>query len=81
MSADLTREQKLTLIYRHTHADYKGKAGERWGEDAGKRTIVVNRGGSTLSLLDHLTDAEIADALPSAQRMEAKRLAKKAATK
>ena len=69
----LTRAQQLALIYRHTHADFKGK-----NADMGK-TILVSRNGTTLVSLEHLTDAEIADKLPSALRQEEKRLAKIAA--
>lgn len=60
------RKAALKLIYRHTHKDYKGKID-------GKPSILVFRGGTCLVMLDDLTDAEIADKLPSAQRMEAKR--------
>lgn len=63
------RKAALKLIYRHTHKDYKGKFPD------GTKTILVCRGGTCLVALDDLTDTEIADRLPSAQRMEAKRLA------
>ncbi|MBU9576673.1 hypothetical protein [Burkholderia multivorans] len=77
----LSRDQKLTLIYRHTHRDYKGKAGAVWGsEHVGKRTLVVNRAGaSILVLLENLSDAEISDRLPYALKKEANRLAGKEA--
>ena len=60
------RKAALKLIYRHTHKDYKGKID-------GKPSILVCRGGTCLVMLDDLTDAEIAERLPLAQRMEAKR--------
>ena len=64
------RKAALKLIYRHTHKDYKGKID-------GKPSILVCRGGTCLVMLEDLTDAEIADKLPSAQRMEAKRREKR----
>ena len=60
------RKAALKLIYRHTHKDYKGKID-------GKPSILVCRGGTCLVMLDDLTDAEIAERLPLAQRMEAER--------
>lgn len=82
-AGSLSRDQKLTLIYRHTHRDYKGKAGERWGsEHVGKRTLMVNRqGATTLVLLENLSDAEVADSLPYALKKEAERLARKGGQK
>lgn len=78
--ATLSRKQKLTLIYRHTHRDYKGHASPQWGEHAGEKTIVVNsNGASVLALLDTLSDEQVAYMLPSALRKEAERLAKKGA--
>jgi hypothetical protein len=69
----MTRDEKLTLIYRHTHKDFKGK----WPD--GTRNILAPRsGGSELTSLSDLTDEEIADKLPGALRAEEKRLAKKA---
>ncbi|MBN3507189.1 hypothetical protein [Burkholderia cenocepacia] len=77
--ASLSRDQKLTLIYRHTHRDYKGKADEVWGRvHVGKRTLLVNRKGVTvLALLEQLTEEEIAEKLPYALKKEADRLAAK----
>ena len=67
---ELTREQKLQLIWRHTHRDYRGTM-------KGVRNILVlRRGGTTLVPLSDLTDAEIADRLPRALRREADRKAK-----
>jgi len=68
----MTREQKLELIWSHTHPDFRGLAGEAdpdtWPpEDRGKRTIVICEpgGGSALNLLERLTDDEIDHRLPS----------------
>jgi hypothetical protein len=72
---ELTRDQKLTLIYRHTHKDFKGTHPE-----LGK-TIMVLRGASTLVSLQDLTDDEIADKLPGVLKMEERRLAKLAEKK
>lgn len=65
----MTREQKLAMIYRHTHSDFKGRAEatELWPADKiGSPTILIYRNGTTIVLLDDLTDAEIADRLPYA---------------
>jgi len=66
-------KQALTLIYRHTHKDYRGKL-------AGRKTILMGRPGvgTCLVFLEDLTAAEIASLLPGAERREAERLAKKA---
>lgn len=67
---EYTREQALTLIWRHTHRDYRSDPGA-------PRAILVNGGAQgTLSvLLDALTDDQIEAQLPSAHRAELKRLA------
>lgn len=71
---DLTRAQKLDLIYQHTHPDYRGIAGERWGSLAGKRTILIgSERGSALVLLEELNDTDLAAKLPYALRCEARR--------
>lgn len=76
--ATLSRKQKLAIIYRHTHRDFKGNAGPHWGDHAGERTLMVNENGaSTLTLLETLSDEQIADLLPYALKKEAERLAKK----
>lgn len=67
--AALTRADKLALIYRHTHRDYKGSLD-------GHKSLLVYRGGTALVLLDHLTDAEIEDKLPYAIKKETERLNK-----
>lgn len=62
-------QKALKLIYRHTHRDYKGSYG-------GAKSIMVCRdGASCLVPLDCLTEAEIADRLPSAMKKENERLA------
>lgn len=73
-SRELSRKQKLDLIYRHTHRDYKGKAGPAWGEHAGKRAIMIGtpNGGNALIALDLLTDKQIAAKLPYALRRQAR---------
>lgn len=74
------RKVLLRLIYRWTHSDFKGRAGERWGvPDRGKPTILVNRGGTCLVLLENLTDEEINNKLPYALKKDAERKAKAAA--
>jgi hypothetical protein len=63
----MTREERLDHIWSATHDDYRGYAGERWPEPSrGKRTITVYGGsrGTTLRLLDDLTDEEISAKLP-----------------
>jgi hypothetical protein len=73
-AAQKARKHALTLIYRHTSRDYKGRLAD------GTRSILVLRnGGSTLAPLDQLTDAEIARLIPSAQRQETRRQAEKQA--
>lgn len=61
------REAALKLIYRHTHKDFKSKI-------SGKPNILICRVGTCLVPLDHLTDVEIAERLPYAQKKEAERL-------
>ncbi|RWG22533.1 MAG: DUF1419 domain-containing protein [Mesorhizobium sp.] len=63
----MTREERLEHIWSSTHDDYRGYAGERWPErDRGKRTVIFygGRQGTTLKLLEELTDDEIAAKLP-----------------
>ena len=63
----MTRTERLDHIWSATHDDYRGYAGERWPEPSrGKRTISVYGGsrGTTLKLLDDLTDDEISAKLP-----------------
>ena len=62
------RAAALVLIYRHTHRDFKGKLPD------GSKTLLTMLG---LVSLGQLTDAEIAEKLPSAQRKEAARIAAK----
>lgn len=63
----MTRDERLEHIWSTTADDYRGYAGDRWAEAArGRRTITLYDGqtGSTLKLLDELTDDEIAAKLP-----------------
>lgn len=53
----LTREQKLKLVWKNTHNDFRGKID-------GRKTVLVYRNGTTLVFLDSLTDEEINDRLP-----------------
>lgn len=55
----MTREQKLKLVWKHTHRDYKGML-------EGQRSIMVYRQGTCLVLLKDLTDAEIEERIPRA---------------
>ncbi|MGE8106860.1 DUF1419 domain-containing protein [Allorhizobium sp. NPDC080224] len=63
----MTREERLEHIWSSTHDEYRGYAGERWPEpDRGKRTVIFygGRQGTTLKLLDTLTDDEVLAKLP-----------------
>lgn len=63
----MTREERIEHIWSSTHDDYRGYAGDPWPEpDRGKRTVLFYGGssGSTLKLLDMLTEEEIAAKLP-----------------
>jgi hypothetical protein len=60
----MTREQKLKLIYLHTHRDYKGRI------DGHPAILVLREGGTHSVPMTELTDAEIADRLPNAIRLE-----------
>ncbi|MEC5382369.1 DUF1419 domain-containing protein [Aurantimonas sp. C2-6-R+9] len=63
----MTRQERLDHIWSATHDDYRSYAGERWPEPSrGKRAITVYGGsrGTTLKLVDDLSDAEISTKLP-----------------
>ena len=63
----MTREERIEHIWSITHDDYRGYAGEDWPQGyRGLRTVLVydRRHGTTLKILDHLTDGEIAAKLP-----------------
>ena len=67
----MTRQEKLEAIWSATHADFKGIAGETnpdaWPpEHHGKRTILayVVGQGTTLKLLEAVTDQEIDSRMP-----------------
>lgn len=53
----MSRNEKLRLIWRSTHRDFKGTID-------GMKTILVYRNGTCLVALDDLTDEEIAKLLP-----------------
>nr|WP_252121608.1 DUF1419 domain-containing protein [Rhizobium sp. RCAM05350] len=68
----LSREEKIEIIWNATPSDLRGYAGASdtgfWPpQDRGKRTILVNGDGlgTIPSLLEDLTDAQIADMLPA----------------
>lgn len=63
----MTHAERFEHIWSATHDEYRGYAGERWlPEYRGKRTVLVygQRGGTTLKLLEELTEDEIQDKLP-----------------
>jgi hypothetical protein len=60
----MTKQEQLTIIYRHTHRDYKGKVN-------GERAILINENGATvLCPLSALTDKQIARTFPYCYRRE-----------
>lgn len=61
------RRAKEAVIWRNTHADYRGRY-----ED-GTRTILVNRGGTCVVPLSALTEAELKEKYESALRSEARK--------
>ncbi|MCG2841257.1 DUF1419 domain-containing protein [Sandaracinobacter sp. RS1-74] len=67
----MTRAEKLEAIWKGTHSDYRGIAGEAdpdaWPPaDRGKRAILVYEPGvgTVIKLLECLSDKEIAERLP-----------------
>ena len=76
----VTREEKLEAIWSATHADFKGIAGEAnpdaWPpEHHGKRTILVYTvgQGTTIKLLEDLTDEEIDSRMPAVSARRSQR--------
>ena len=64
----MLRTEKLAIIYRHTHRDFKGR------NDQGDRCILVLRDGITQSVpLSCLTSAEIEDKLRYSLKQEQER--------
>lgn len=68
----MTRGEKLEAIWTATHADFRGIAGnanpDAWPpEHQGKRTILIDVAGlgTTLKLLEDLTDEEIDSRIPA----------------
>ncbi|WHO77330.1 DUF1419 domain-containing protein [Rhizobium sp. BT03] len=63
----MTRDERLEHIWSSSHDDYRGYAGDSFPEgNRGRRTVLFygGRDGTTLKLLDHLADVEIAAKLP-----------------
>ncbi|QPC88852.1 DUF1419 domain-containing protein (plasmid) [Mesorhizobium sp. NBSH29] len=63
----MTHGERLEHIWSATHDEYRGYAGERWlPEHRSKRTVLYygGRQGTTLKLLEDLTEDEIAAKLP-----------------
>mgnify|MGYP003680704202 CR=1 FL=1 len=63
----VTRVERLEHVWSSTADDFRGYASERWpAADRGKRTIVchIKMAGTTLKLLDGLSNEEIAAKLP-----------------
>jgi hypothetical protein len=62
----MTREQKLKLVWRHTHRDYKGKVN-------GERTILMycEGEGTCLVFLKSLTDEQLDARIPRAVKENA----------
>lgn len=57
----MTREQKLKLVWKNTHKDFRGTYD-------GVKSIMVFRNGTCLVNLSDLTDKEINDRLPAEVR-------------
>lgn len=53
----MTRDQKLKIVWRTTHRDFKGKIGLA-------KYILVYRNGTCMVKLSDLTDTEIDERLP-----------------
>lgn len=63
----MTREERIEHIWSSTHDECRGYAGNHWmPEHRGKRTVLFygKSRGTTLKLLDDLTDDEISAKLP-----------------
>ncbi|WP_119396950.1 DUF1419 domain-containing protein [Pannonibacter phragmitetus] len=62
----MTRDERIEHIWSATEDRYRGYASASFGpEHQGRRTVIVyGRHGSSLALLDHLTDAQISEKLP-----------------
>lgn len=76
----MTREEKLEAIWNATHPEFKGIAGETdpaaWPpEHHGKRTLLtyVVGQGTVLTLLENLSDEEIAIRMPATRTRSRKR--------
>jgi hypothetical protein len=60
----MTQEQKLHLIFKHMHTDYKSGRGEL------RSILILRSGGTHLVPLTALTDDEIERLLPYALKKE-----------
>ncbi|MDP2120865.1 MAG: DUF1419 domain-containing protein [Hoeflea sp.] len=63
----MTHEECIEHIWSASHDEYRGYASERWmPEHRGRRTVLIYSGhqGTTLKLLEDLSDDEIAAKLP-----------------
>lgn len=76
----MTREEKLEAIWNATHSDSRGIAGETnpdaWPQEHhGKRTILVYAlgQGTTLKLLEDLSDEEIDSRMPAVRARHARK--------
>jgi hypothetical protein len=58
----LTRDQKLELVWKHTHRDFRGHNGNA------ERTVLIYDNGTCLVRLADLTDAQINERLPKQSR-------------
>ncbi|QBC45873.1 hypothetical protein [Iodobacter fluviatilis] len=61
----LSRDEKLALIFKHTHHDYKSHTD-------GVKAILVCRGATAIVPMEQLTDAEIAARIDYAVNKENK---------
>lgn len=65
----MEKQKQLELIFKHTHADYKGKLD-------GEKSIMIMRDGRTCIVpMSQLTDEEIAKELSYALHKERRRQA------
>ena len=64
----MNRKQQLQLIWRHTHADYRGVI------HGVPSILVLRKGGTQAVMLDDLTDQEIESNLRYAVSAEERRL-------
>lgn len=63
--SSLSKERKLDLIYRHTHADHKINSAT-----FGRSILIARNGAICIVPLVSLTDKEISELLPQAFKQE-----------